>query len=245
MRSDGFGRTGWDMVYNGRYTIYVLVGVAALGVMMFLFGDRLDMEPVSDLVTTYWPVLLCPLAGYWFAVAVVNRYYRPSGRGLIVLYPETHTVLCLYVSEEIYKGMRQSGNNVLYHTPLGTPVYIARHIDMSTGDIDYGWVHELDPLVVMTREDAYVKWDDTLNLVLEENLELMSHPHTIGLGYAREGLRRHLDMMAGIMGFKGQDYEPHRNMASKKDDEDRGTQDGPVDDPDVEKDNVRRYTDDR
>ena len=46
MRSDGFGRTGWDMVYNGRYTIYVLVGVAVLGVMMFLFGDRLDMEPV-------------------------------------------------------------------------------------------------------------------------------------------------------------------------------------------------------
>lgn len=234
MRSEGLGRTGWDMVYNSRYTIYVLIGIAATGVVMFLFGDELDIEPVSDAITTYWPILLCPLAGYWFATVIVKKYYRPSGRGLIVLYPETHTVLCLYVSEEMFKVMRQSGNNVVYHTPMGTPVYIARDIDIRSGDIDYGWVHELDPLVVMTREDAYIKWDDTLNLVLEENLELMSHPHTIGLGYAREGLRRHLDMMGAAMNFKGQDYEPHtivRSKDPKKGGADDGTDpDGAYDD---------------
>lgn len=227
MRFEGLGRTGWDMVYNSRYTIYVLIGIAVTGVVMFLFGDELDIEPVSDFVTTYWPTLLCPLAGYWFATVIVRRYYRPTGRGLIILDPETHTVMCMYLSEEIFKQMRQSGNNVVYHTPLGTPVYIARHMDMRTGDIDYGWVHELDPLVVMTREDAYVKWDDTLNFVLEENLELMSHPLTMGLGYARDGLRRHLDSFLDIMRFWGQDFDPHRNVVpDDRKDEDDNEQEG-------------------
>lgn len=226
MSSEGLGRTGWDLIYNGRYTLIVLIGVAVVGICLFLFGDRLPIGPVSDFVTTYWPVLLCPLIGYWFAGRVVRRYYRPSGRAVIALYPETHRVACVYIPEEMFQVMTQSGNNVVYHTVLGTPVYMAKGIDMQTGVIDYGWVHELDPLTVMTREGAYAKWDDTLNLVLEENLELMSHPHTIGLGYAREGLRRHLDMMAKIMGFKEQDYEPHMNVKSEQTSEESSDQFG-------------------
>ena len=132
---------------------------------------------------------------------VVRMMHRRLGRVIVSLDVENHMFRAVLVPEELFRYISQKGNNVVYHTPSGMPVYLARSIDLERGSIDYGWVHENDALVVMTREEAYLRWRDTLDRILEENLMLMHHPHTMGLEYARENLRRHLDDLATALGL--------------------------------------------
>ena len=129
--------------------------------------------------------------------------------GLAVNSRRMHPNGAVFIPEAVFRTMSQTGNNVVYHTVGGSPLYVARGMDMSEGRIDYGWIHELDALQVMTRESAWLRWDETLNSVLEENLELMSHPHIIGLGHARRSLRSHLDGLGALMGFTEPDYSKH------------------------------------
>jgi hypothetical protein len=95
---------------------------------------------------------------------------------------------------------------------MGLPVYTIEKLDLERGHVDYGWVHENDALVVMTRESAYNKWNETLNEVMEDNLELMVHPHIIGLGYARKSLRDHLNGLGKVFGFTDADYDKHTTL---------------------------------
>ena len=87
-----------------------------------------------------------------------------------------------YIGKHRFRFFEQSGNNVLYHSPSGMPVYLAEDIDTERGTIAYSWIHELGAFEVMTREEAFVNWRSTLEEVLRENLQLMDHPHVIGLG---------------------------------------------------------------
>ena len=172
-------------------------------------------EEAISLIGEYWPIILGPILGWWFAQWSIERFYHPSGRYIALLDPENHTFRVLFVPDAVYRNFNQSGNNVVYHTASGYPLYVARDINPETMVIDYGWIHELNALEVMTREEAFAKWDQTLSDVLEENLELMSHPHIIGLGYARKSVRDNLDGLAEVMGFKDMDFGQH-GVAHKK-----------------------------
>ena len=202
------GRTFWDVIFEGRRGILKVIGIISAAAFAIWF---LRERPAGayEFVEEYWPILISPIAGYFLGRYVVRTLYRPVRRLLIVMDVATHTLRPILIPEEVFKGMQQSGNNVVYHSAYGTPVYIASDVDFVTGRIDYGWIHELNALTVMTNEEAYVRWNGTLNEVLEENLQLMHNPQVIGLGYARDSLRHHLDDFSETLGFKKVDLEAH------------------------------------
>lgn len=183
----------------------VSAGFFGIYVAWRMFGT----DAVVNALQEYWPVLLSPIAGALLARFVVRSLYHPSGRVLVHLDAENHLLRAVFVPDDMFRHLTQTGNNVVYHTMSGVPVYLVEGMDLERGMVDYGWVHSENALVVMTREDAYRKWYRTLNRVLEENLELMVHPKVIGLGYARSTLRDHLDKISSALGLTEADYEPH------------------------------------
>ena len=198
----------WEFLEINKKPILKIV-VAVAVIVAYNYIDKNYHDEFHDFIEEYWPILISFPLGYILGNQVAKRLYIPVRRLLILMDVETHTIRPIMVPEEVFRQMDQSGNNIGYHTAYGTPTYIVKDVDFSTGKIDYGWVHELNALVVMTREDAYVKWDDTLNEVLAENLQLMHHPQVIGLGYARDSLRDHLDSFSEALGFKRPDFEAH------------------------------------
>ena len=204
---------------RSRRPLFIALGaVVAVGVLAWLGYSR-GTEYIAELLTEYWPVLAAPVAGWFLGSFAVKNLYKPSGRVLVSLDPETHTFRAVFVPEDYFRYMDQAGNNVVYHTPSGMPVYTVTDMDLERGRIDYGWVHESDAMVVMTREDAYLKWNDTLNQVLRENLELMDHPAVIALGLTRTCLRKHLDEISGAVGLTEPDYEGHPESVRDPEDE--------------------------
>ena len=183
----------------------VSAGFFGMYVVWRMFGT----DAVVDALGEYWPVLLSPIAGALLARFVVRSLYHPSGRVLVHLDVENHLLRAVFVPDDMFRYIQQTGNNVVYHTMSGIPVYLVEGMDLERGMVDYGWVHTENALVVMTREDAYRKWYSVLNQVMEENLELMVHPKVIGLGYARSSLRKHLDRISSALGLIEADYEPH------------------------------------
>ncbi len=181
---------------RSRTVLLIVAVVVAGGILIAILP-----EAVLQLAVDNWPVFLSPLVGWTLGSMVVRMMHRRLGRVIVSLDVENHMFRAVLVPEELFRYISQKGNNVVYHTPSGMPVYLARGIDLERGSIDYGWVHENDALVVMTREEAYLRWRDTLDRILEENLMLMHHPHTMGLEYARENLRRHLDDLATALGL--------------------------------------------
>lgn len=205
----GFGRTGWDVLMAGRVYLAAALALALSAAGLYLAGRYLDVDAAMDMASSFWPALLSPAAGWYMAKLTVESLYRPQGRYVVLMDPGEHLFRAVFIPEAVFRTMSQTGNNVVYHTVGGSPLYVAKGMDMSEGRIDYGWIHELDALQVMTRESAWLRWDETLNSVLEENLELMSHPHIIGLGHARRSLRSHLDGLGALMGFTEPDYSKH------------------------------------
>lgn len=209
MQIQQHGRTVWDVLHVNRRSIAVgvasAVSVIAVAVCVHVYGT----DAVVALVADNWPVLLAPLVGWILGDRVARSVYKPPTRMLVQLDTENHMIAVIAVPDERFRSFDQRGNNVVYHSPRGHPVYLVRGFDPWSGLVDYGWVHTSDPLVVMTRESAYNRWKDTLDRVLEENLSLMHHPHTIGLGYARGVLRRHLDDISEALGLMNQDYDGH------------------------------------
>ena len=202
------GRTFWDALIEGRQGILKTAAIIG-GVIFAVWFLRERPSGIYDFVEVYWPVLASPFVGYFIGRHVVRTLYHPDRRLLIVMDVATHTLRPISIPEDVFKQMQQSGNNVVYHSAYGTPVYIAKDVDFQTGAIDYGWIHELNALTVMTDEQAYARWNDTLNEVLEENLQLMHNPQVIGLGYSRDALRNHLDAFSEALGFKKVDLEAH------------------------------------
>ena len=198
----------WEFLNINKVPILKIVVAVAI-IAAYNYVDTNYHDEFHDFIEEYWPILISFPLGYILGNQVAKRLYVPSRRLLILTDVGSHTIRPIMVPEEVFRQMKQSGNNVVYHTAYGTPTYVVKDLDLMTGDIDYGWVHELNALTVMTREDAYVKWDDTLNEVLEENLQLMHHPQVIGLGYARDSLRDHLDSFSEALGFKKVDLESH------------------------------------
>lgn len=214
------GKTAWDVVYLGRRTILAIALLMLIVVILYIIGNTYGIEPMRKVAEDYWPAFISPLAGWYLGKKVAKDLYKPDGRLLIYLNPDTHLFRAIFVPEKTFKTMSQTGNNVVYHTPSGLPAYTVRDMDLENGRVGYGWVHENDALVVMTRESAYKKWNTTLDQVMEDNLELMVHPHIIGLGYARTSLRNHLDGIAEAVGFTNPDYEQHTTNDEKGGEED-------------------------
>ncbi|MDO5862475.1 MAG: hypothetical protein Q4Q58_06775 [Thermoplasmata archaeon] len=185
-----------------KVVLAVAAGAAAVYVAYTVFGA----QALLDFAWEYWPAVLAPFAGIALARFVVRSMYRPSGRVLLNLDVENHLVRAVFIPDDMMRYLNQTGNAVVYHTQNGTQVYLTSELDLANGFVDYGWVHTDNALVVMTREDAYVRWYRTLNEVLEENLQLMANPKVIGLGYARASLRKHLDQMSMALGLTDADY---------------------------------------
>ncbi len=182
----------------------------------YVFGP----ESIMGFLEEYWPVLVSPMIGWILGRWAVKVLYRPSGRVVVCLDPENHTFRAVFIPDSMFRFFEQSGNNVLYHSPLGMPVYVAEYMDTDSGEIRYSWVHELDSMSVMTREETYVNWRTTLEEVLRENLQIMDHPHVIALGYTRKTLRDHLDMLADMLGIDGRDFSRDTSVSEPFPDED-------------------------
>ncbi len=201
----GTGSTFWDFIQsNGLWILLISLSATVFLSVIFLDFEWL-VSGMGDFLKSYWPILLSPIVGYAFGTWIMGTLYRPEGRYLIHLNPEHHSIRVVFIPERMFRLFRQTGNNIVYHSPVGSPVYVAENLDTDNGYISYGWVHELNSLEVMTREKAYINWDSTLNKVLEENLDLMINPHILGLGYSRKAIKDHLDRMAEVMGISDKD----------------------------------------
>jgi len=180
----------------------VLLSVIAVAACYYVF----EPDAMLALLEEYWPVLMAPFAGWLLGSWTVRSLYHPSGKIVVSVDTESHMFRAVFIPDAMFRYFDQSGNNVLYHSILGMPVYLAENIDTESGIIEYSWIHELGSIEVMTREQTYNNWRSTLEEVLRENLELMDHPHVIGLGYARKCLKDQLDLIAGTLGLNGRDF---------------------------------------
>ena len=188
--------------------VLLLTGIVAVIVVVtfFAFGE----DVFRYVVETYWPVLLCPPLGWVLGIWAVRILYHPAGRLIFSLNPETNEIRVVFVPETMFPYYSQVGNSVAYHTRLGMPAYIARDIDEVHGKIDYGWVHDMDALIVFTRVESFNRWNRFTENLLKENIQLKDKPLAIGLAYAREFLSKHLDEIAIAMGLVKPDYSHHR-----------------------------------
>lgn len=177
----------------------LLIAAASIGsVVLYWLIDPLGF---SDNVSRYWPIVLLVPAGWILGGHFARITVNPSRRFVVCLDPEDHSFRMVSIPEEVFPMFDQTGNSVVYRSQGGLPVYLARDIDTESGTIDYGWVHENDALLVMSREQAYARWRDLLDSVLFENLTLMEHPRTMALEHTRSTLRRHLDEISVALGL--------------------------------------------
>ena len=172
-----------------RTAIMALSAVLVLAVAAATCYIVLGPEAIADFLEEYWPVMAALPAGWLLGRWAVGMLYRPSGKLVVCLDPSTHIFRAVFIPDAMFRYFDQSGNNVLYHTPLGMPVYVAERIDTESGIIEYSWIHELDALTVMTREEFFVNFSATTEDVLRENLQIKGYPYTIALGYVRKTLR--------------------------------------------------------
>ena len=197
-----------------RIAIAIAALIGSTATCYHVFGP----EQILAFLEEVWPVLMAPFAGWFLGMWAVKMLYRPSGRVVACIDPSTHLFRAVFIPDTMFRYFDQSGNNVLYHSALGMPVYIAEHIDTENGTIEYSWIHELGSMEVMTREDTYNNWRTTLEEVLRENLGLMDHPHVIGLGYARKCLKDQLDLIAETLGLTGRDFSRDYSVSHPEDD---------------------------
>ena len=207
------GRTFWDLVSGKGRLILVALIVAVAAVMLFLNRNEIDWAEVRDFfvqsITDYWYVAVGPVAGYALGIWFARLVHRPICRVVISLDVENHVVQALVIPEDFFRFLNQTGNNVVYHSPQGTPVYIANKVDLDRCLIDYGWVHEHDSLVVFTKEMFYTEWKETLDQAMADNLKLMDSPEVYGMQFAGEALKRHLDRVGAAVGvMKGSSGGP-------------------------------------
>ena len=201
-------RSIWETIR--RWLLPASLCVTAVSVSCLAFGT----DAVVAFLQECWPVALAPFAGWLLGIWAAKTLYVPTGRIVATIDPESHLFRAVFIPDAMFRLFEQSGNNVLYHTPSGMPVYLAEDIDTERGTIAYSWIHELGAFEVMTREEAFVNWRQTLEEVLRENLQLMDHPHVIGLGFARRCLRDQLDSIAEALGLTGTNFWRDRTPES-------------------------------
>ncbi|MFA7031523.1 MAG: hypothetical protein WC153_04620 [Candidatus Methanomethylophilaceae archaeon] len=191
----------FGMLVRRLLLLAVAVGIV-VAVCYFVYGP----EWIRGIVQEYWPIVLAPIIGWILGSWASKILYHPTGKIVIALNPETHEVRVVFVPERMFRFFRQSGNNVTYHTPLFSDVYLAKSIDTEKGDIDYGWVHELNALVVFTREQSFARWNGLTEEVLMENNQLKDKPTAIALAYCRRFGKMILDDIGSAAGLFKPDY---------------------------------------
>ena len=194
------GRTFWDAVSGKGLVILGVLLAIVVAALVYVNRDSIDWKDILMLLRENWYVFVGPVAGWILGRYFARLVHQPDFRVVISLDPENHTVQALMIPEGLFRFLNQSGNNVLYHSPGGNPVYLANKVDLVQGMIDYGWVHEHDAIMVFTKEKVYNEWHDTLDRVMEDNLKMMDVPEVYGLQFAGEALKRHLDRAANAVG---------------------------------------------
>lgn len=198
------GRTIWDLLAGKGILILGILIAIVVAVILVINRDEIDWKSILlmtiEFVREYWYVAVGPIVGLILGGFFAKMVHKPDCRVVITLNVENHTVQALVVPEQLFRFLNQTGNNVVYHSRIGTPVYLANAMDLQRGFVDYGWVHEHDPLVVFTQERFYTEWKDTLDKAMSDNLNLMDSPEVYGMQFAGEALKRHLDRVAVAVG---------------------------------------------
>ena len=185
-----------------RVLALTALAVTAFAACYLVFG----WEAIYAFLQESWPILIAPFAGFAMGYWSAKVLYRPFGCLVVCAFPETHTMRIVFIPDALFRFFTQTGNNVVYHTPRGMPVYIARDIDTDNGSIIYSWIHERDALIVLTREEAFVNWRQACEDILRENMQIIDIPYIIGLGYTRGTMKRVLDGFAEVLGLKERDF---------------------------------------
>ena len=194
-----------DSLWNGlwKWTLIIaIIGIAVMAVCYYTFRA----EVIAEVVDEYWPLVLCPLLGWLLGSWAVTTLYRPSGKVIITLNTDTWEIRVVFVPDRMFPFFTQVGNNVAFHTPLGTTVYIAKDIDTDFGVVDYGWVQQMNALVVFTRMEAFNRWNNFTEELLKENSKYKDKSLAIGLAYSRRFLTKQLDDLAAALGMIKPDY---------------------------------------
>ena len=191
-----------------RLVIILVLGIVIVALCYVMFGA----DAIIAVVDEYWPLALCPLVGWLLGHWAVMTLYRPSGRVVFALNPRIQEARVVFIPERLFPYFKQAGNNVAYHTPLGNIAYIAKSLDMQKGDIDYGWVHDLNPWIVFSDIEAWNRWEGFIEDVLRENNQLKHRSIAIALSYVRQFVTNLLNDIGVASGIMRPDYS-HNDVA--------------------------------
>ena len=201
-----FGRTGWDILYIGRYVMLICIIIAIAGVILYVCRESIDGASVLQFMDVYWPVFFSPLAGWFVGKYAVSELYKPTGVIVHVFYPQYHILRLVFVPDTVFKTMEQEGNSVVYRTPGGQPVYLAKHMDIAEGRVDFGMIHSVPAVEAMTYEEGFCRWREESERAERENIILQTYPEMIAAGLTRRSVKEVLDMFAKALKHTDADY---------------------------------------
>jgi len=205
-----------------RMLVWIAISILLLAILVVACHHIFGPEAIIGFLEEYWPVMIAPVAGWILGRWAVRMLYRPSGKVVICLNPDTHVFRAVFIPDPMFRFFDQAGNNVLYHSPLGMPVYVAERIDTESGDIQYSWIHDLDALTVMTREEFFENFSGMTVELLKENLQIKGYPYAIALGYTRKTMREQFDLLADALGLTGRDFRPDTSYSDPYPDDNGG-----------------------
>ena len=96
----------FGMLVRRLLLLAIAVGIIT-AVCWFVWGP----EAIRDVVREYWPICLAPIIGWILGRWSAKVLYRPTGKIVISINPETHEARVVFVPERMFRYFRQSGTN--------------------------------------------------------------------------------------------------------------------------------------
>jgi hypothetical protein len=218
------GRTGWDVLYAvRRILLFVIVTViASIVVIAVYLTDPDALSAAAEAIGPYASLLVFPVVGAVVCRLTLKSFYIPRYSAGINLDMETCICRVIMIPDERLRTLEGKGDIVLFHTPSGRPVYLIRKI--TEDSLDFGWIHSARPEIIFSERRLFIRFRQTLEDVLMDNLQLMADANIIAADMARGAMGGLMDRLSESLGYRRPDLKVREE---KKKQEFRGEEELP------------------
>lgn len=195
--SDDRRRTLWDLVHSGRWILLVISAIAVVAVASYLgyIDIAAVVDSLSGLWDLYYPLLAAPVIGFVAGWYRATHIYVPPSKLLVWPRLNGSRVDLLEVPDLRFSMLTPTGNTFVLHSGLGRDVYLIKAIDIENNYVEWGDVHEHDPLQVATYIQAYYEFKDDLKTTKMKFLRIMNYPEVIAAGLSEKQIKAVLDAL--------------------------------------------------